>query len=329
MEFEDHPVYQEQRSKLDNNFSGKTPQIAAQFHKFRKEVEPIDVKKVWQKDMITHNADNSVQIIGNWASFDVLQYLNAPQKAGMSMIHLLAIPATEKIANGVALTIDNVGWIDILIGTFKTAWTDPAIRQKILQHQVDAVERRAEKMQEEHDQFAKQAREVALAHCGELKAMIGDLNIDDFHYGLHLRPDASVDWLHLHILAAPYKFRKYSTSAHDRKSKDAHEVRDFIIGDAIEEAIKSARSLGPTELGTLSVSRRAALLSQMSGTPFEVEFQNIKESADPEAINQRLREALCSEYPPSIRKKRIPKKARSFRGFFSTFAEKGRQRTLQ
>lgn len=233
MNYENHPVYIEQRLKLESTFKGKTARIADQFHDFQQEVAPKSVTKTWEKDIIEEDA--TVQIISNWASFDVLQYLDKPASAGMSMVHLLAIPR-DPIINGVYLTADTVHVIDDMIKLFEGAWRRPEIRRKILARQLDAINRRYEKTAK--DSFADKAYRAALAHYKELESTIESLGPENFYYGLHLRPDNSADYLHLHIIAAPYEFRKYSTSEHDRKTKDAIEVRDFILGDA--EAIKAA-----------------------------------------------------------------------------------------
>ncbi|KAI1841842.1 hypothetical protein JX266_011920 [Neoarthrinium moseri] len=230
MFYENHPVYVEQRLKLEPTFAGKSAQIATQFHQFRQEVAPVSHNKVWEKDIIAEN--DNVQIISNWASFDVLQYQDKPARAGMSMLHLLAIPR-EAIINGVYLTDRNVSVIDEMIHLFEETWAKPEKQDEILQHQITAIDRRAKNM--EGEPFAKQAHEAARAHYDELVAMVKGgpgLGVGDFQYGLHLRPDNSADYLHLHIIAAPYEYRKYSTSEHDKKTKDAVEVRDFIIQDA-------------------------------------------------------------------------------------------------
>lgn len=244
--YEQHPVYCDQRWKLEEAFTGKTSQIAAQFHQFWKKPTPASDKKVWEKQIVAHNA--KYEIICNWASFDVLQYQDKPARAGMSMIHLLGIPRDPVIngvylTNGVDLTAETVGIVDEMINMFRDAWADPEVRKDVLRHQIEAIERRAETSAQEGDRFANQYRDAALAHCRELEFM-DNLDVDrDFHYALHLRPDSSAPYLHLHIIAAPYEYRKYSTSEHDAKTKDAREVRDFIIEDA--RAKESSGTNGP------------------------------------------------------------------------------------
>jgi hypothetical protein len=193
MHYENHPVYVEQRMKLERTFKGKGDVISHQFHQFRQEVAPDSTKKTWEKNIIVEDAN--IQIIGNWAFFDILQYQDNPARAGMSMVHLLAVPR-EAIINGVYLTVDTVHVIDQMIELFKGAWVDPNTRLKVLQHQHVAISRRAEAMKEEP--FADQALKAALTHHEWLESVIYKLNIEDFHYGLHLRPDHSADYLHLH-----------------------------------------------------------------------------------------------------------------------------------
>ncbi|KAI4592828.1 hypothetical protein KJ359_010381 [Pestalotiopsis sp. 9143b] len=225
---ENHPVYVNQRLKLQRTFSGKSEQIANQIRQFQQEVAPPrSSTKQWEKDVIAE--DELVQIISNWASFDVLQYQDNPGSAGMSMIHLLAIPR-DLIVNGVYLTTANVDIIDDMIDLFEEAWKDGEKRQKVLDLQLEAINRRFERTKGES--FAEQAHQAALEHHAWLKSNIDQPHSKDFYYRLHLRPDNSADYLHLHIIAAPYGYRKYSTSGHDIKTKDAFEVRDFIKRDA-------------------------------------------------------------------------------------------------
>ncbi|KAH8200127.1 hypothetical protein TruAng_005698 [Truncatella angustata] len=237
MSCENHPLYQEQRPNLELTFCGKKKQIETQFHDFHQEAIP-DVKsqtdqrkekKNWEGEALAET--EQIKIISNWASFEVQQYPKKPAQAGMSMVHLLAYPI-EHIRNGVDLTVDNVGLIDDMIQLFKGAWANETVRNKILRLQLDAVERRAKAIEDEP--FGKEANDAALAHYRVLESKVtsGQLKFEDFHFGLHLRPDNSADYLHLHIIAAPYEYRKYSTSEHDKKTKDAIEVRDVIRDDA-------------------------------------------------------------------------------------------------
>ncbi|KAI0830021.1 hypothetical protein F5Y06DRAFT_301957 [Hypoxylon sp. FL0890] len=160
-------------------------------------------------------------LIGNRSSFDVVQYPGSPEKAGMSMIHILGIPKPN-LFNGVSLDASSVSIIDEMISLFKTSWQDPKFRNAVLMHQWLAIE------DQNQAQPDPEAYKLAMAHYRELEAIIGDLTAEDFTFGLHLWPDNSIGHLHLHILAAPDKCRRYSTFAHDLKTKDALEVRDYI-----------------------------------------------------------------------------------------------------
>ncbi|KAH8194181.1 hypothetical protein TruAng_011651 [Truncatella angustata] len=153
---------------------------------------------------------------------------------------------TTCIPNAVDLDEKNAEIIYDMIELFKRAWANPNTREKVLQHQLDAIKRRAEKLAQEEEKAKdndkdpsnynfnfnfKLATDAALSHYGELKSKVesGDLKFENFEYGLHLRPENSADYLHLHIIAAPYKYRKYSTSHHDEKTKDAREVHEVIL----------------------------------------------------------------------------------------------------
>ncbi|KAI1134114.1 hypothetical protein F5Y05DRAFT_422906 [Hypoxylon sp. FL0543] len=160
-------------------------------------------------------------LIGNRASFDAAQYPGRPEQAGMSMVHILAIPKAG-LFNGVSLTPRTAGLLDEMMSFFRSCWARPRFRHEVLLHQRLAIERR------DAERPDPDAYRTAMEHFRELQAVIDDLTPDDFTFGLHLWPDHSVGHLHLHILATPDRCRKYSTYAHDAKTKDAMEVRDFI-----------------------------------------------------------------------------------------------------
>lgn len=265
--YKNHPVYIEQRLTLRSTFKGKAARIADQFQNFRQEVSPIFFPKTWEKDIIVEDA--TAQIISNWAAFDVLQYLDRPASAGMSMVHLLAIPRVP-ILNGVCLTADTVHVIDDMIRLFQDAWARPEVRRIVLARQLDAIERRRVKVTE-GEPFANKAYQAALAHYKELESTIQSLDTKNFHYGLNLRPDNSADYLNLHIIAAPYEFRQYSTTEHDEKMKDAIEVRDFIVREA---AAISSTVITATGIQHSKIEDNASLKSNSSSSTANNEHES-------------------------------------------------------
>ena len=174
---------------------------------------------------LAENKDCS--IIGARASFDTAQYQDSPQTAAMSMIHLLALPKAC-FYNGVSLTRDNVFILESMIQLFQTSWPKAAFREAVLEHQKLAVQQQYQSKSNPNTADIQGYR-LALQHHEELKGYISHLNADDFQFGLHLYPDHSVSHLHMHIIAMPRHMRKYSTTEHDVKTKDAFEVRDFIL----------------------------------------------------------------------------------------------------
>ncbi|KAI2617799.1 hypothetical protein GGR54DRAFT_197514 [Hypoxylon sp. NC1633] len=161
-------------------------------------------------------------LIGNRASFDVGQYKEDSKKAGMSMVHLLAI-SKAPIYNAVALDRGNVSIIDEMIAMFREAWARPEIRMFVRHHQLERIREQA-KVERNPSAFG-----AAMKHYRELERLIDGLTFDDFAFGFHLYPDHSINHLHMHIIANTLKCRQYSTTAHDSKTKDALEVRDFIL----------------------------------------------------------------------------------------------------
>ncbi|KAK8120422.1 hypothetical protein PG999_004542 [Apiospora kogelbergensis] len=169
--------------------------------------------------------NDEVYIIGNRASFDVAQYDKA-SSSGMSMIHLLALPR-KRVYNGVSLNKENVYLIDNMIDLFKSNWKKAEFRNKVLAHQREAIENAKGSKDDE-------GYRLALKHYEELESSIHQLQAEDFKFGLHLFPDQSIPHLHLHIIAATKSMRKYSTSHHDQKTKDALEVRDMIRNGKVQ-----------------------------------------------------------------------------------------------
>lgn len=242
-------LYDKQRLIKTKTFKGKTPRIAEQYNNFwAQKSAKADVDAYsrglskdkhsyasldrWvQPDTIFTNPkgkldeDDHCSIVGNFQGFDVAQYQDHPGTASMSFIHLLALPK-ERIFNGVSLTRKNVVVLQQMVDRFRAEFDKPEFRQKIIDQQREAIERRFTITKDQ------QARDLALQHLEELGGKIHKLERKDFQFGLHLWPDHSISHLHLHILAMTDEMRKYSTTNHDTKTKDAFEVRDFILSHA-------------------------------------------------------------------------------------------------
>ncbi|KAK8103933.1 uncharacterized protein PG998_010966 [Apiospora kogelbergensis] len=198
-------------------------------------------------------AGRDVIIVGNHASFDIAQYPEHGASAGMSMIHLLGL-TTESVYNGVSLTDSNVGVIDKIIRLFGSNWPKADFKEKVLQHQLDAINRvwgkaledakeaSTEAAREEAKAVAHRGHELALEHYKELEWKINDLEVADFEFGLHLYPDHSIPHFHMHIIAMRKGMRNWSTSQHDEKTKDAGEVRDFIRNHYSSEEARKTQS---------------------------------------------------------------------------------------
>lgn len=231
---------------VNHSFSGKYEKIVEQYeafhnkaeadvdvaaylnrtegHKFLDEPKWIKAKTpftAWSGSVLAESKNGL--IIGNHSSFDRVQYPDNEGKAGMSMIHILGIPK-ENLFNGVSLDRNNVEIIDEMIHCFQQNWELPEFRSKVLAHQKEAIERAKDLDEKNQKTYLK-----AKVHCQELERCIDELKVDDFTFGLHLWPDHSVGHLHMHIIATPYWCRQHSTFLHDDKTKDALEVRDYIL----------------------------------------------------------------------------------------------------
>ncbi|KAI0594902.1 hypothetical protein F4775DRAFT_595789 [Biscogniauxia sp. FL1348] len=260
----ENPIYASQRPSLQRTFTNKQAQIREQHAAFWAHPAARDDVSAYRRASASHvyhsppsasdgrcwlarstpftvwrgaeplGASENALLIGNRASFDAGQYPGGPGAAGMSMVHLLVIPRAG-LFNGVSLRspvesgdvddVDDVAIIDEMVGLFRAAWARLPVRKAVVEHQYAAIQRRQEEAPDDR------AHAEALRHWRELRRLVlveEKLGFDDFAFGLHLWPDHSVGHLHMHVLAAPFEFRKYSTSVHDAKTKDAFEVRDYL-----------------------------------------------------------------------------------------------------
>ncbi|KAI5861333.1 hypothetical protein GGS23DRAFT_611890 [Durotheca rogersii] len=182
--------------------------------------------------------DEQVVIVGNRSSFDAAQYGGAAGgggRAGMSALHLLGLPKAN-LYNGVSLTPRTARVVDAVAALFRARWRDSAaFREAVFAHQLAAVDRREREAAAANRPDAAERADDARVRWGELLPALDALDADnDFTFGLHLWPDHSVAHLHVHILAAGEEARQYSTRVHDRKTKDAFEVRDYVLNEVAE-----------------------------------------------------------------------------------------------
>ncbi|KAI5919656.1 hypothetical protein F4810DRAFT_686501 [Camillea tinctor] len=251
-----------QPSSSPSMFTGKIDQIHSQYVKFwAHESAPGDVAgyrnavqshvytpppgKQWIKastpftefkgEPLAESGDGKLLLIGNRESFDEEQYPNDRKKAGMSMVHLMVIPK-ERLFNGLSLFsaphgIDDIDIIDSMISMFREAWEDRTVREKVVAHQKKAIDDR----HKDRTDLDEVARGKVLLRCEELKQELerlvlkeDALKFEDFAFGLHLWPENSVGHLHMHVIATPTEFRKYSTKLHEAKTKDAYEVKEYL-----------------------------------------------------------------------------------------------------
>ncbi|KAI1453443.1 hypothetical protein F4805DRAFT_376353 [Annulohypoxylon moriforme] len=161
----------------------------------------------------------NVLLIGNRESFSEGQYPDEPQKAGMSMVHIFAIPKANYF-NPVSMKPEDAHIINDMIDFFYDQWGRIEFREAVLEHQKKAIEARGGKKLEDLVQEKEQYE--------ELEEIIRILHADEFAFGFHLWPDNSIEHLHMHIIAMPDDCRQYSTKLNDEKTVDAFEVYDEV-----------------------------------------------------------------------------------------------------
>ncbi|KAI0163300.1 hypothetical protein BJ166DRAFT_592110 [Pestalotiopsis sp. NC0098] len=174
-------------------------------------------------------------ILGNRSSFDASQYPGAPGQASMSFIHVLGL-SKQQIFNGVSLTQHTCGIIDDIIQLFESQWgySDHGneFRDKVIGYQQKMFDRQEARVMAQNTQDGDQSSteyQGPAEYPYELSYKARGLKAEHFNYGLHLWPEQSVGHLHIHIIARPEEMRQYSTYAHDHKTVDARDVRDFIL----------------------------------------------------------------------------------------------------
>ncbi|KAI1208591.1 uncharacterized protein F4807DRAFT_461530 [Annulohypoxylon truncatum] len=165
------------------------------------------------KEVVKFAVSDKVLLIGNRSSFSEGQYPGDPKAAGMSMIHIFAISRANYF-NAVSLRKHEASIINDMINFFREQWKRPEFREAVLAHQRNAIENQG-----------TEGRAQARQQWQELKGIVHQLKFEHFAFGFHLWPDNTVAHLHMHIIAMPEKFRRYSTRLNDAKTVDAHEVR--------------------------------------------------------------------------------------------------------
>ncbi|KAG6817564.1 hypothetical protein H0H87_006941 [Tephrocybe sp. NHM501043] len=180
--------------------------------------------------------------------------------AGMSFVHLMVIPKHKGALSGPyrnqqgafmsgwtrptvynAVSLDDPTLIEEMITHFKRFWSQPdAVHRTArgIQHAVDLrtseVAKGLENMQvptmavTASAEFKVLMQDSVQKSTNELLFKLGALNVNDFFFGFHATPHASVGHLHMHVLAADTEFRRYSTGVHDWKTIPAAAVMEVI-----------------------------------------------------------------------------------------------------
>ena len=138
------------------------------------------------------------------------------------------------------VSLDDTEIIKEMISHFKKFLAQADAVDKFIARTRLAVDLRAEEVIEGY----KTNTETATRRTEEFIAVMQDVNKaadelaerlrkrklheEDFFFGFHAAPDASIGHLHMHVLLAPSEFRKYSTAAHDWKTIPTAAVIEVI-----------------------------------------------------------------------------------------------------
>ncbi|KIJ36776.1 hypothetical protein M422DRAFT_260867 [Sphaerobolus stellatus SS14] len=193
-------------------------------------------------DQVLSDTHENLLIIGNSASHDIRQYLakweldgkDRTPSAGMSYMHILIIPK-RRVYN--AVTLEDTTLIQEMVSSFHEFWRSPESIEIIIRWMKTAVEKRTTILRQSleihspHllDEFEAVMDEVSASteeFEAELRHCHGSVlpNDDLLFFGFHPAPDASIAHLHMHVLLAPARFRKFSTDAHDWKTVPAQAI---------------------------------------------------------------------------------------------------------
>ncbi|KAF5348960.1 hypothetical protein D9758_014204 [Tetrapyrgos nigripes] len=207
------------------------------------------------------SATNHSLIISNVASHDKRLYSqDAETGAGMSFVHLLVIPRGDKgeqrgscieqwlIPNSHShyslqhrLSLDGSWIITEMQSHSRDFWSQPDsvdiiiqavskaheifVRKENLQLSAAAANSDTEALKafQENLRKAEQSRKKLTERLRTV-----ELNLDDFFFGFHCMPNASVGYLHMHVILTPRKFRKHITHRNDWKTIPADVVIEVI-----------------------------------------------------------------------------------------------------
>lgn len=125
-----------------------------------------------------------------------------------------------------------------MITHFRDFWNHGQNAQKFIEVINAAIDRREkavldgyraepatfEKRQKDFEKVMVNVREDAAGFAQKLSKV----NFDDFFFGFHAAPDASIGHLHMHVILAPQEFRTTSTGEHDWKTIPAQAAMAVI-----------------------------------------------------------------------------------------------------
>ncbi|TFK55910.1 hypothetical protein OE88DRAFT_677021 [Heliocybe sulcata] len=185
------------------------------------------------------SASQDSYIIGNQACYDVRLYSaqwdpsgkDRSSAAGMSFFHFMVIPK-RRVYNAVCLEDPII--LEEMQSHFSKFWESPGAYEKCMDRLTSATESRASAIRESlrQDQsrlatFDSLMQDVR-TFKEECSAKLRQLCLDDFVFGVHPAPHASVGHLHMHVLVAQVAFRRWSTSVHDWKTVPVKAVVEAI-----------------------------------------------------------------------------------------------------
>lgn len=147
----------------------------------------------------------------------------------------------RQVYNIVALQDTEI--IEEMIRHFQQFWITPGAIQKCIDRIqlavnirkaeiVQELQRNTETMTGKMDELDRVMKDVQ-DYVEICSRKLATLRAEDFIFGFHAAPDASVGHLHMHVLPGPQELRQYSTHAHDWKTIPAKAVVEVIQAEKL------------------------------------------------------------------------------------------------
>lgn len=239
------PNFSEKNSLLNGTPENQTwPPIFAKFVHYEKFPLPFPFSPLFEND--------DFMIILNGADPYEALYPGEEGRAGMSFMHLLVLPKWRHIYNAVSLVTNDIRKLKAMGVGAANFVADPENRKIIAQRIETQMKRNKafkpameEKLQADIEEFT--SLNHAYINMAAQTERFGD-KYPGLAFYLHVHPNHSVGYLHLHVIATG--MRRNSTDTHDNKNTPLDVIMDVLKSTPLQPAAayyhSSAHGTNPT-----------------------------------------------------------------------------------